>query len=86
MKKNIKRLILKNHSTVENNIEEIVKFGIEIISSNFNKKQKTILIESLLLKACAIWEKFLETEIIYLVYLDPSKFCERLELSQKNIY
>ncbi|MBU4444303.1 hypothetical protein KJ656_04365, partial [bacterium] len=82
------RVILENHKLLEKNIEEIIKYGLRLIernSTSFSVKEKTIIIEGLLLRACAYWERFLEAEVIFLIELDQSKLREYLELpsSQK---
>lgn len=82
-----KRSILKNHNLLEENIEEVIKYGLKLIegkSDHFKDKEKTIVIESLLLRACAHWERFLETEVIYLISMDLSKLKEQLELPPKQ--
>ena len=73
--------ILRNHSDLEKNIKALIKFGLEIITENFSqksesldKKEKLILIESLLLRSCAHWENFLEKEIVFLINLDSKYF------------
>ena len=77
----------KNHLQFENNVRELIKYGIEIITEDFNKKkskirkkEKTILVESLLLRSCAYWENFLEKEIILLIGLNNDKFKIYMEL------
>lgn len=77
----------KNHLQFENNVRELIKYGIEIITEDFNKKkskirkkEKTILVESLLLRSCAYWENFLEKEIILLLGLNNDKFKIYMEL------
>jgi len=71
----------------ENNVRELIKYGIEIITEDFSKKkskirkkEKTILVESLLLRSCAYWENFLEKEIILLLGLNNDKFKIYMEL------
>ena len=39
-----------------------------------------MLIEALLLRACALWEKFIENEIVLLITLDPSKLLKEFDL------
>ncbi len=83
-----KRSILKKHNLFEKNIEEIIKYGLRLMersSTFFNVKEKTIIIEGLLLRACAYWERFVEEEVIFLIELKQSKLREYLELpySQK---
>jgi len=80
----------KNHLQFESNVKELITYGMEIITENVNKmksknrkKEKTILVEALLLRSCAYWEKFLEKEIILLINLNNEKFKMYFELPQK---
>jgi hypothetical protein len=77
-----KSLILNNHEILERDIEEIIKYGLNIIKTikPSNKREVQFIIEGLLLRACAIWEKFIETEVIYLVDLDKSKILDEFDL------
>ena len=67
------RSILINHNSLENDIEQIIKYGLEIIDRNskkakvFTTYEKRIIIEGLLLRACARWESFLEIEVVSVV-------------------
>ena len=78
--------ILKNHQILEEDIERIIRYGLSIIdkkskrSNFFNVDEKNVIIEGLLLRACATWERFLEKEIIYLVDMDKSMLLEEFEL------
>jgi len=79
--------IKKNHLKFEKNINKLIKYGLEIITENIivkkdriNKKEKNILLESLLLRSCAYWEIFLEREIIILVSLNSDRFKLYMEL------
>lgn len=81
----------KNHLQFESNVKELIKYGMDIVTENINKtknkdrkKEKTILVEALLLRSCAYWEKFLEKEIILLVNLNNDKFKIYFELPQKS--
>lgn len=79
----LKTLILKNHTELEHNIENIIQHGLELIRSKsqlLNNDKKDLIIEGLLLRACAYWEEFLEKEVIYLVEIDQSKIIQELEL------
>lgn len=82
----------KNHLQFENNVRELINYGIEIITEDFNKKkskirkkEKTILVESLLLRSCAYWENFLEKEIILLLGINNDKFKIYMELPSNTI-
>lgn len=83
--------IRKNHLDFEENIKELITYGIGLIIDDFNKtknkisrKEKTILIESLLLRSCAYWEKFIEKDIILLIDLEKDKFIKYYELTPKT--
>lgn len=39
-----------------------------------------MLIEALLLRACALWENFIENEMVLLITLDPSKLLKEFDL------
>ncbi len=83
-----KNIILKNHVQLEQNIEESIKYGLKLIELKtelLNSTEKTIVIEGLLLRACAYWEKFLEAEVIYLIEMDKSKLIEELELPCNSV-
>lgn len=78
--------ILSNHNSLENDIEQIIKYGLEIIDRNSQKAklftihEKGIIIEGLLLRACARWESFLEIEVVSLVSMDKNKLLDELDL------
>ena len=78
--------ILSNHNSLENDIEQIIKYGLEIINriskkaKLFTIHEKGIIIEGLLLRACARWESFLEIEVVSLVNMDKSKLLDELDL------
>lgn len=79
--------ILKNHSIFENNIESLIKYGLEIVNDDLphkiekkSKEEKKMLLEALLLRACALWENFIEKEVVYLINLDSEKFKNSLGL------
>lgn len=79
--------IKKNHLKFEKNINKLIEYGLEIITENItvkkdriNKKEKNILLESLLLRSCAYWEIFLEKEIIILISLNSDKLKLNMEL------
>lgn len=79
--------IKSNHLKFEKNLNELIEYGLEIITENvtvkkdkISKKEKNILLESLLLRSCAYWENFLEKEIIILINLNSDKFKLNMEL------
>ena len=77
-----------NHLFLENNVNDLIKNGLEIISDNFHiknqkdKKLKELLLESFLLRSCAYWENFLEKEIIFLVQINSDSFKKYYDLQQ----
>lgn len=83
-----KKAILNNHKKLENSIEELIRYGIDIIFNKelmeFGNTEKNILIESLLLRGCAHWESFIETEIIYLINLNSENFKSYMELASNT--
>ncbi|HHT9125615.1 MAG TPA: hypothetical protein ACFYD6_07325 [Candidatus Brocadiia bacterium] len=83
-----KQSIINNHKKFENNIEEILQYGAEIILDLSSKgripeKEKGLLLESLILRVCALWEKFLEEELILAVKLDCSMLKEKMNLPKR---
>jgi hypothetical protein len=83
--------IIKNHSRFENNIKELIQYGLEIISNNVqyidkikSKKEKVILLEALLLRTCAHWESFIAKEIILLINMDSTNFKMHMELPENT--
>jgi hypothetical protein len=83
------RSVIKNHHTFEKTIEHIIRYAQEIIADvPYQKvlasKEKEMLLESLLLRACALWESFIEREIIFLTSLDPSQLIKKFCLPVKR--
>ena len=84
--KNILRRIEKNHSILENNINEIISLGKEVIvngESKYTETQINKIIEGLFIRGCSYWEHFIADEIPLLILLDPKIFYE--ELGLRNI-
>ncbi|MFH1231174.1 MAG: hypothetical protein V1709_06715 [Planctomycetota bacterium] len=79
-----KKAIDTNHEEFERNIEDIINYGSEIIKDNSKRidNQKSMLLESLLLKSTALWENFVSQDLIYLVHLDSMCLKDKMELSQ----
>ena len=77
-----KKSIIKNHSDLENSIDKIINFSEHMIQlTSLKDHEKSLIAEGLLLKACALWEKFLEKEIVYLISLDTKKLINEVELT-----
>jgi len=79
----LKTLILKNHTQLEHSIENIIHHGLELIRSKLyllNNEKKNLIIEGLLLRECAYWEKFIEIEVVYLVEIDQNKIIREFDL------
>lgn len=79
--------IFKNHSVFEDNIESLIKYGLEIVNDELpnkvakkTKEEKRMLLEALSLRACALWENFIEKEVVYLINLDTENFKNNLGL------
>ena len=58
------KTILKNHEQFESAIEEVIQYALEICADlpyekQMSEKEKHILLEALILKICALWEKFI---------------------------
>ena len=75
----------RNHTQFEDAIEHIIRYAQDIIADLPYKKkmssnEKEMLIEALLLRACALWESFIEREIVFLINLDPSKLLREFDL------
>ena len=69
--------VLNNHTNFESNVDNLIKYGNEIIfDSKRSHNEKQLLVESLILRSCAYWEKFLDTEIVEIVNLDYSTLLE----------
>jgi hypothetical protein len=86
-----KRKILKHHNKFEKNINNILTYGLKIINDGLFhgtkkmlKEEKSILLEALLLRSCALWESFVENEVVLLVELDQSKLNVDVGLSQST--
>jgi hypothetical protein len=83
------KTVIKNHHIFENNIENIIRYAQELIADlpyqkTVPPKEKEMLLESLLLRACALWESFIEREIILLTNLDPSQLIRKFGLPVKG--
>jgi len=81
--------ILKNHEQFESAVEEIIQYAQEIIAdlpykNAMSAKEKHILLEALILKICALWEKFIEQEIIFVIYLNTKKLLQVMGLDEKT--
>ena len=71
----------RNHREFEKNIKTFLHSGLQVTSAMantksivLNKNEKEILLESLLLRSCANWERFIEDEIVLLVFQDSESF------------
>lgn len=81
--------VIENHEHFENNIEDLIRYAQEIIADlpyerKIPSKQKEMLLESLLLRACALWESFIERELIASINLDTSQLLRRFGLPEKT--
>lgn len=79
----------RNHTQFENTIENIIRYAQDIIADLPYKKkmssdEKKMLIEALLLRACALWESFIEREIVLLIGLDPGKLFIEFDLPKST--
>ena len=72
---------IKKHISFENEIEETIKIFRNIHkNSNLTIPEKGIVAEGILLKSCALWEKFLEKEVVILVSFDTTKIINEVKL------
>lgn len=85
------RSIKKNHSRLEKNIDTLIKYGLNLITStypalkkHFSNSERNMLLEGLLLRACAYWESFLESELIFLIDLDQTKLKSEFEIGKST--
>ena len=84
-----KATILKNHKQFENVIEKNIRYAQDIIADLPYKEkmppdEKKMLIEALLLRACALWENYIEKEIVLLIDLDPSNLLNEFDLPKNT--
>lgn len=85
-KTSYKTKIINNHKEFEERIEKILQYAQEIVidlpfkQQKFTIQEKHLILESLILRVCALWEKFLETELILVVGYDPSKLIEKMNI------
>lgn len=83
------KAILKNHKEFEQSIEDIIQYVLDKIivdlsSDKMVAKEKNVLLEAFILKLCALWESFLEKEIIFCVSLDLKHLIETMELNKNK--
>lgn len=76
---------MHNHEDFEENIEKILQYVQEIIANlpfrrATTKDEQFLILESLILRACALWEKFLETELLLAVSYDSVKLIKEMNL------
>lgn len=84
-----KAKIFKNHTQFESTIENIIRYAQDIIADLPYKKkmptnEKKMLIEALLLRACALWENFIEEQVVLLIDLDPSNLLKEFDLPKNT--
>ena len=78
-------LVVKNHRYFQANVDNIINYGLNIVKeANQDKAYKSILLEGLLLKSCALWESFIEDEIVFLVNLEPNQLINEMGLSDST--
>ncbi len=85
-----KKKILENHLKFEADIEKIISYGLEVINDDLPNKsaksriEKCMLLEALLLRSCALWENFIEKELVFLVNLGPEKLISEMGLPKNT--
>lgn len=80
------KTILKNHEQFGSAVEDIIVYAQEVIAdlpykNKISVKEKHILLEALILKICALWEKFIEEELVYVACLDTRKLSHLMGLN-----
>ena len=70
--------IKKNHLKFESKIEKILNYANDLVYGmpqyrRVQASEKTLILESLILRACALWESFLENELVLCAYSDQSR-------------
>ena len=81
--------IEKNHLQFEKKIEEILNYASNLVHEipRYRKVQtseKILFLESLVLRACALWESFLENELVLCAYSDQSRIKSVMNISQQG--
>jgi len=83
--------LMENHRTFQVNIDSIIRYGLDIVrdvrpnmDNQKDKAYKSILLEGLLLRSCALWESFIENETVFLVNIEPSKVVNEMGLSHST--
>lgn len=77
--------LIKNHITFEKEIDETIKIFKNVLSNpDLTSAEKGMIAEGILLKSCALWEKFLEKEIVTLVSFDTTNLINEVKLPQNT--
>lgn len=81
--------IVRNHTKFEEAVEEIIQYALERIvidppKENITVRERDILIDAFMLKLCALWESFLEKEIVLCVSLDARNLIATMELNKRK--
>jgi hypothetical protein len=86
-----RKAIIQNHQNFEFDIDNIIQYGLNIIDGKLfhivdrlKYQQKRMLLESLLLRSCALWESFVENELVHLVALNSTKLKTEMGLPQNT--
>ena len=81
--------LAKNHDWFERDMQWYIDFLARTIGAQRvirTKEDKTEIVEAFILRICAIWEAFVEAQLINCVNLDCSKLAEHLRLDlQKHM-
>lgn len=81
--------IINNHKAFEDGIEKILQYAQEVAENislirKIPQEEKYLILEALVLRVCAYWEKFLETEITLAVNLDATKIIKEMNLPRNT--
>ncbi len=85
----IRSNIERNHLEFEKKIEEILNYASNLVHGiplyrRVQTSEKTLLLESLILRTCALWESFLENELVICAYSDQSKIKGVMNILQRG--
>lgn len=85
----IRTNIEKNHLQFEKRIEEILNYASNLVHDipqyrRVQASEKALILESLILRACAFWESFLENELVLCAHSDQSRIKTTMNILQRG--
>ncbi len=84
-----KKSVLLNHTEFESGVQTVLDYGLALLKEgrtkpeDANRPEKGMILEALLLRGCALWERFVEKEVVLLVSLDPRSMLSEVGLPTK---